>query len=107
MFDNLGTALLQAVGFFGIFGFFVYQLLLDGKKPTKTQLGSTKKNLKEKIVKNDKPKKKGMFARKIEPLKEEVKPKKKGLFGKKFESKENLENPKKNLENPKKKRWFQ
>ena len=33
MFDNIGTALVQAIGFFGVFGYFVYQLLSDGKKP--------------------------------------------------------------------------
>ena len=40
MFENIGTALVQAVGFFGVFGFFVYQLLSDGKKPIQTQLKS-------------------------------------------------------------------
>ena len=40
MFENIGTALVQALGFFGIFGFFVYQLLSDSKKPVQTQLKS-------------------------------------------------------------------
>ena len=40
MFENIGIALVQAVGFFGIFGFFVYQLLSDGKKPIQTKLKS-------------------------------------------------------------------
>ena len=33
MFDNLGTALVQALGFFAIFGFFVYQTLFADSKP--------------------------------------------------------------------------
>ena len=32
MFDNLGTALVQALGFFAIFGFFVYQTLFADEK---------------------------------------------------------------------------
>ena len=41
MFENIGTALVQAVGFFGVFGFFVYQLLSDGKKSIQTKSKST------------------------------------------------------------------
>ncbi len=33
MFDNLGTALVQALGLFGVFGFFAYQTLLADNKP--------------------------------------------------------------------------
>ena len=33
MFDNLGTALVQALGFFAVFGFFVYQTLFADRKP--------------------------------------------------------------------------
>ena len=66
MFDNLGTAIVQAVGFFGIFVFFVYQLLSEVKEPKKNQLKLSKK--------------KGLFSTKVEPIKEEVKPKKKGWF---------------------------
>jgi len=37
MFENFSTALIQLIGFFGVFGFFVYQLLTDKKngKPNK------------------------------------------------------------------------
>ena len=49
MFDNIGTALVQAVGFFGVFGFFVYQLLSDGKKPIQTQLKSPIKKVNKSI----------------------------------------------------------
>ena len=99
MFENIGTALVQAVGFFGVFGFFVYQLLSDGKKPIQTQLKpSTKKAIKPKDL-VDKTEKKGLFGRKKEPIKVDVKPKKKGLFGKKVE-------PVIVTEEPKKKSWF-
>ena len=33
MFDNLGTALVQALGFLAVFGFFVYQTLFADNKP--------------------------------------------------------------------------
>ena len=33
MFDNLGTALVQALGFFAVFSFFVYQTLFADRKP--------------------------------------------------------------------------
>ena len=99
MFDNIGTALVQAVGFFGVFGFFVYQLLSDGKKPIQTQLKSPIKKVNKSMDSINKSKKKGLFGRKKETINENVKPKKKGLFGKKVE-------PEKVVEEPKKKGWF-
>ena len=99
MFDNIGTALVQAVGFFGVFGYFVYQLLSDGKKTIRNQTKSPVKKLKETKNLKDNPKKKGLFGRKNESINEDVKLKKKGLFGKKAE-------PVKLLEEPKKKGWF-
>ena len=99
MFDNIGTALVQAVGFFGVFGFFVYQLLSDGKKPIQTQLKSPIKKVNKSIDSINKSNKKGLFGRKKETINEVVKPKKKGLFGKKDE-------PVKVVEEPKKKGWF-
>ena len=99
MFDNLGTAIVQALGFFGVFGFFVYQLLSDSKKTIKTQLKPDIKKVNEKIDLKEKTKKKGLFGRKKEPIKQELKPKKKGLFGRKKELiKQELK--------PKKKGWF-
>ena len=99
MFDNIGTALVQAVGFFGVFGFFVYQLLSDGKKPIQNQSKSPVKKVHHKNDLKDRPKKQGLFGRKKELITEDVKPKKKGLFGKKVE-------PVKVVEEPKKKGWF-
>ena len=64
MFDNIGTALVQAVGFFGVFGFFVYQLLSDGKKPIQTQLKSPIKKVNKSMDSINKPKKKGLFGSK-------------------------------------------
>ena len=99
MSDNLGTAIVQAIGFFGVFGFFVYQLLSDEKKTIKTKLKSTMKKVSESKDLKDKTKKKGLFGRKKEPIKQELKPKNKGIFGRKEETLEVLEKPKK-------KRWF-
>ena len=42
MFDNLGTALVQALGFFAVFGFFVYQTLFADSKPKNSKLNSKK-----------------------------------------------------------------
>ena len=80
MFENIGTAIVQAVGFFGVFGFFVYQLLFDDKKPVKTKLKSSSNKINKFTEKNEIPKKKGLFGRKKEPMKEELKPKKKSWF---------------------------
>ena len=99
MFDNIGTALVQAVGFFGVFGYFVYQLLSDGKKTILNQSKSSVKKVNQNKDLNDRSKKQGLFGRKKELITEDVKPKKKGLFGKKVE-------PVKVVEEPKKKGWF-
>ena len=99
MFENIGTALVQAVGFFGVFGFFVFQLLSDGKKPNQTQSKTPIKKVNKSMNLTDKTKKRGLFGRKKEPLKADVKSKKMGLFGKKVE-------PVQVVEEPKKKGWF-
>ena len=99
MFDNFGTALIQALGFFAIFGFFVYQTLFADNKPKqskinpiKGKISDTKKSIKKdskkglfnrksKYVKDNLPvQKKGLFGRKKEVIKEKIKPKKKGWF---------------------------
>ena len=68
MFENLGTALIQAVGFLGVFAFFIYQLLTEKEKPINSKIDTTdtqkkffrKKNIA--VVKTEK-KKKGWFSR--------------------------------------------
>tara|TARA_Y100000589_G_scaffold289792_1_gene292100 strand:- start:388 stop:639 length:252 start_codon:yes stop_codon:yes gene_type:complete len=62
MFENFGTAIVQAVGFFGIFGFFIYRLLTE-----KVSSNSQKENIQSnsaKSVKNVKTENRGLFSRK-------------------------------------------
>ena len=62
MFENFGTAIVQAVGFFGIFGFFIYRLLTE-----KVSSNSQKENIQSnsaKSVKNVKSENRGLFSRK-------------------------------------------
>ena len=80
MFDNLATAIVQALGFFIVLSYFVYQLLSDDKKSINNQSIAPKKKSNDFKEKIDKPRKKGLFGRKIETVKEEIKPKKKGWF---------------------------
>ena len=99
MFDNLGTALVQALGFLAIFGFFVYQTLFAYKKPQNTKLNPKKtkiSNLKKTIKKEPKE---GLFNRKSKPVGENLPTQKKGLFGR------NKEVIKEKIK-PKKKGWF-
>ena len=75
MFENFSTALIQLVGFFGVFGFFVYQLLTDTK--------SGKSNISSGKTKNINPKKdgkSGFFARRKKEVVEPPKIKKTGWF---------------------------
>ena len=68
MFDNLGTALVQALGFFAVFGFFVYQTLFADSKPKNSKLSPKKaktSEIKESIKKEPK---KGLFNRKSKPF---------------------------------------
>ena len=83
MFDNLGTALVQALGFFAVFGFFVYQTLFADRKPKnlksnpkKTKISDTKESIK-------KESKKGLFNRKSKPVEENLTVQKKGYLGEK------------------------
>ena len=99
MFDNLGTALVQALGFFAVFGFFVYQTLFADSKPKKSKLNPKKIKISDKKELVKKEPKKGLFSRKSKPIEENLPLKKKGLFGRKKEViKEEIK--------PKKKGWF-
>ena len=81
MFENFGTAIVQAVGFFGIFGFFVYRLLSE-----KISNDSRKENLKKissKPIRSVSSEKKGLFGRKKKVelnMDENKKENKKGWF---------------------------
>ena len=85
MFDNLGTALVQALGFFAIFGFFVYQTLFaDGKpKNSKPNPKKTRNSEKKDLIKKEP--KRGLFYRESKPVEENLPVQKKGLFGRKKE----------------------
>ena len=99
MFDNLGTALVQALGFFVIFGFFVYQTLFADKKNKNLKLDSKKTRISNSKKTNKKELEKGLFNRKSKPIEENLPIQKKGLFGRKKEViKEDIK--------PKKKGWF-
>ena len=67
MFENFSTALIQLVGFFGVFGFFVYQLLTD-KKKGKTSMS----NVKPKEINPKKDVKSGFFGRRKKEVIEEL-----------------------------------
>ena len=81
MFENFGTAIVQAVGFFGVFGFFVYRLLSE-KVSSESLKENSKKNI-SKPVRNASSEKKGIFGRKkkveVNPV-ETKKENKKGWF---------------------------
>ena len=98
MFDNLGNALVQAFGFFAVFGFFVYQTLFADNKPQNSKLNSKKAKIPDtKSIKKEP--KKGLFNRKSKPVEENLPVQKKGLFGRKKEViREDIK--------PKKKGWF-
>ena len=94
MCDNHGTALVQALGFFAIFGFFIYQTLFADSKPK-----NLKPNPKKIKISDTKESKKGLFNRKSKPVEENLTVPKKGLFGRRKEVvKEEIK--------PKKKGWF-
>ena len=99
MFDNLGTALVQALGFFSVFVFFVYQTLFADKKPKNLKLNSQKIKVSDTKKSIKKEPKKGLFNRKSKPIEENLPVQKKGLFGRKKEvTTEEIK--------PKKKGWF-
>ena len=81
MFENFGTAIVQAVGFFGVFGFFVYRLLSE--KVSSDSLKENSKKNTSKPVRSVSSEKKGLFGRKKKVelnLVENKKENKKGWF---------------------------
>ena len=99
MFDNLGTALVQALGFFAIFGYFVYQTLFADKKSKNLKINTKKIKISDKKKLIKKEPKKGLFNIKSKPVEENLPVQKKGLFGRKKEViKEEIK--------PKRKGWF-
>ena len=99
MFDNFGTALVQALGFFAIFGFFVYQTLFADSKPKNSKLNPRKTKISDAKESIKKETKKGLFNRKSKPVEDNVPVPKKGLFGRKKEVIKEEIKPKKNA-------WF-
>ena len=76
MFDNLGTALVQAIGFLSVFAFFVYQILFTDRNPNITKSNSSKKDSKDfKTSNNKKAFEKGLFKSKKKSIQEDLKPK--------------------------------
>ena len=73
MFENLGTALIQLLGFLGVFGFFIFQLLKDNKD----ERSSLNNNnlIQNKITKKEIPTRKGLFRRQSKSSEEKVTPK--------------------------------
>ena len=81
MFENFGTAIVQAVGFFGVFGFFVYRLLSEKVSGDYPKENSQKNS--PKPFKSDSSEKKGLFGRKKKinlNIDENKKENKKGWF---------------------------
>ena len=96
MFENIGTSLIQALGFFAIFGYFVYQTLIANQKNINSRENNSGKKINDSklIYKNNN--KKGISSRKLEPINlKETNNKRNGLFRKN------------NEEIKKKKGWFQ
>ena len=99
MLDNLGTALVQALGFFVVFGFFVYQTLFEDRKPKNSKSNPKKPKISDKKESIKKEPKKGLLNRKSKPVEENLTVQKNGFFGRKKEViKEEIK--------PKKKGWF-
>jgi len=83
MFDNLDTALVQGVGFFIVFGYFVIQILFVDKKSKNIQFKSNNNIQSSTKRVTEKPQKIGLFNRKPQKTLVEEKPQKKGLFNRK------------------------
>ena len=71
MFENFGTAIVQAVGFFGVFGYFIYKLISENPSKTKISTNKLKKNSKNDEIISQK---KGLFNRNKKNINLETKP---------------------------------
>ena len=85
MFDNLGTALIQAFGFFSVFGYFVYKILFADKNLIDSQIKSNKKIISDTKPITKKVERKGFFNKRKNLDQEVVPPQKKGIFNRKQE----------------------
>ena len=80
MFENLGTALVQALGFFAVFGFFVYQTLFAESKPKNSKLNTKKTKINDTKESIKKEPKKGLFNRKSKLVEENLPVQKKRII---------------------------
>ena len=83
MFDNLGTALVQALGFFAVFGFFVYQTLFADRKPKNSKSNPKKTRISEKQNQLKKNLKKAYLTENLNLLKRIYQSKKRDYLGEK------------------------
>ena len=74
MFDNLGIAAVQLIGFLGVFGFFIYQLFSDNKNDNSSSAFNIKQ--KKTYINNTNEPRKGFFGRQQKIKEEVIKPKK-------------------------------
>ena len=98
MFDNIGTALVQAFGFFAIFGYFVYQTLFANRNSENSKLNTDKRKDYE-LKKSNNINNKKLFFNNKKSSQTEVQIKKKGLFNRAQKIKQENTMPKKN-------KWF-
>ena len=63
MFENFGTALTQLVGFFGVFAFFIYQLISDKTNQEVSSI-KTRSNQNKVLQVEGQSQRKGLFGRK-------------------------------------------
>ena len=83
MFDNLGTALVQALGFFAVFGFFVYQTLFADRKPKNSKSNPKKTKISDKKESIKKNLKKAYLTENLNLLKRIYQSKKRDYLGEK------------------------
>ena len=95
MFDNLGTALVQALGFFAVFGFFVYQTIFADRKPKNSKSNPKKIKISDTKEPIKKEPKKAYLTENLNLLKRTYQPKKRDYLGEKKKLLKKRLNPKK------------